>query len=495
MAAARAFGPADISEVEAARFRARVVIADNGCHEYPWRLTSTGYAKVILTGRREVYAHRLAYVLHHGDDLDPSLTIDHLCRNRMCVNPEHLEQVSIGVNVKRGEHPRGRTPKKHTNPKTGEHYYRVRYRRAGKQRALTFYGAHGLKDATEFTALLDTLGADRAVAWWNANLERDDTGPTLDEWWPRYLAATTGLTDGTRLTYERTYRRVWSPAIGSRPLAAITREDIAHVINDLSARKADKTVRNAYGIIASCFKVAVSDNVIPTTPCLKIRLPRRTEHTAAEMRFLTYDEWAVLYNALPAHYRPLFTTLIGTGIRWGEAEALAVADVVPSDHGWMLRVNKAAKWNASKATRDIGPTKTRKSNRTVTLPPEVVEVVAPLIAGRRGSERLFLAPRGGELRHRTVYDEWKAACGRADLDPQPRIHDLRHTHVAWLIAAGIPLPVIQARLGHESIKTTVDRYGHLLPDLQVAAAQAASVAMRPREPLVLSPADTASTPG
>lgn len=44
-----------------------------------------------------------------------------------------------------------------------------------------------------------------------------------------------------------------------------------------------------------------------------------------------------------------------------------------------------------------------------------------------------------------------------------RFHDLRHTHVAWLVAGGALLPHIQARLGHESITTTIDTYGHLLP--------------------------------
>jgi integrase len=44
-----------------------------------------------------------------------------------------------------------------------------------------------------------------------------------------------------------------------------------------------------------------------------------------------------------------------------------------------------------------------------------------------------------------------------------RFHDLRHTQVAWLIAGGAPLPHIQARLGHESITTTIDTYDHLLP--------------------------------
>lgn len=359
--------------------------------------------------------------------------------------------------------------------KGGERYFRVRYRRAGKQRALTFYGATAEREAEEFCRLLDTLGADRAVAWWNAHLDGEPIAESLDTWFARHLAAMTGVTDGTRLTYRRTYDRVWSKPLGSMPLDAVTREHVARVVNELSGTKSDKTVKNAYGILATAFKVAVRDGLIPDTPCKDIRLPRRTEHEAAEMRFLTHEEWLLLYDALPLHYRPLFTFLIGTGLRWGEAEALEVRDVtlIPQP---VVRVTKAAKWDASKATRQVGPTKTRKSRRTVTLPPEVVTALLPLL-GRPGTERLFLAPRGGELRHRTVYDQWKRSCQRAGLAPQPRIHDLRHSHVAWLIAAGIPLPVIQARLGHEQITTTIDRYGHLLPDLQHQAAQAAQAVM------------------
>ena len=56
--------------------------------------------------------------------------------------------------------------------------------------------------------------------------------------------------------------------------------------------------------------------------------------------------------------------------------------------------------------------------------------------------------------------------------PPPRFHDLRHTHVALLIAAGVPVKAIQERLGHASIVMTMDRYGHLLEvvDEQVLAA-------------------------
>ena len=53
-----------------------------------------------------------------------------------------------------------------------------------------------------------------------------------------------------------------------------------------------------------------------------------------------------------------------------------------------------------------------------------------------------------------------------------RPHDLRHTHVALLIAAGEDPYVISHRLGHASIRTTPEPYGHLFPGLDEAAADA-----------------------
>nr|WP_237302837.1 tyrosine-type recombinase/integrase [Streptomyces sp. S063] len=63
------------------------------------------------------------------------------------------------------------------------------------------------------------------------------------------------------------------------------------------------------------------------------------------------------------------------------------------------------------------------------------------------------------------------------------MHDLRHSHASWLIAAKVPLPAIQGRLGHESITTTVDRYGHLLDALDDEVMAAVEWAMDPTAPL------------
>jgi integrase len=51
-------------------------------------------------------------------------------------------------------------------------------------------------------------------------------------------------------------------------------------------------------------------------------------------------------------------------------------------------------------------------------------------------------------------------------------HDLRHTCASLLVAAGAHPKLIQARLGHSSITTTLDRYGHLFPSVEEALADA-----------------------
>lgn len=352
---------------------------------------------------------------------------------------------------------------------TTRYFVRLRDpRRGGKQTSEVFATK---PEAEQFCNTVDVLGPARALDELDREAE-EAAELRLDEWAARHFKSLTGVTDGTRVSYERIYARTWAKSLGPRRLSSITGEDVGVALNALPG--SDKTIRNAWGVLAGIMKHALRARLITANPCEGVRLPRRTEHERTEHRYLSPAEFETLLDHLPAHWHPLVWTLAGTGMRWGEAEALDVGDV---DLGTgTVRITKAVKWDASKAVRDVGPTKTKKSNRTIYLPNEVIEALRPLVDGRKAKERLFLPPRSTTLRHKTFYtDIWVKACTKAKLDPRPRIHDLRHSHVAWLIATGVPLPVIQARLGHEKITTTIDTYGHLLPDLQRAAADAASL--------------------
>ena len=107
--------------------------------------------------------------------------------------------------------------------------------------------------------------------------------------------------------------------------------------------------------------------------------------------------------------------------------------------------------------------KTRHSRRTVDLSPVLVQRLLALPAGD-DPERdfVFRSRAGGPLDLDAVQSAFKRHLQAAGL-PDIRFHDLRHTHASLLIAAGVHPKAIQARLGHASITTTLNTYGHLMP--------------------------------
>jgi hypothetical protein len=103
------------------------VDAFGDCWEWLGSKTAAGYG-VFSERNCKVYAHRKAYTVLIGPIPD-SLVIDHLCRNVSCVNPDHLEAVTQGVNVKRGIAPMAVNAKKTHCPRGHEYTQENTYRK------------------------------------------------------------------------------------------------------------------------------------------------------------------------------------------------------------------------------------------------------------------------------------------------------------------------------------------------------------------------------
>lgn len=105
------------------RFWSKAETTPKGCWEWQGNRSRLGYGRFHLNGESWM-AHRIAYAIHVAE-VPPHLTLDHLCRNRACVNPAHLEPTPQRVNVWRGVGPTADNHRKVTCPEG--HTYNVRY--------------------------------------------------------------------------------------------------------------------------------------------------------------------------------------------------------------------------------------------------------------------------------------------------------------------------------------------------------------------------------
>ncbi len=301
-----------------------------------------------------------------------------------------------------------------------------------------------------------------------------------------YVRQIVDLSPGQRKRYLGQLRvlagtRVRGSLVFTKPVTALTEADLKEWLIDWD--RSLKTKANYHGLIHGVFTYAVKRGYLSTNPAVGTAPKQsRVKQSRPELRFLSERDVDRAVELAGVH-GDLIRVSVGTGLRFGEVSALWVGDVDLDRR--TIRVNKAWKRNGEDdqtetpgwlarqlrpkhRMRDhhLGYPKTPKSRRTIRVAPVVAEVLARKVEGKAPDDFVFLTRSGLPVHNGDFYTHiWRklmkalAAEGIAPF----RFHDLRHTHVAWLIAGGAPLPHIQARLGHESITTTIDTYGHLLP--------------------------------
>ncbi len=368
-------------------------------------------------------------------------------------------------------------------PRTdGSVSYQVQFRVNGSLLSDSFPTRAG---AEEFQRLVEDEGGTVAREILAAR-NTDRPVVILSTWLEDHISRLTGVTEGTRGDYRSMAKRHINPTLGQLPLEAIDRRRLEKWVNDLSPTMAGKTLRNVmHALLSAALNRAVYEGLIPSNPAKGVRLPA-SDHNKTEMVTLSPNEFTALLAAFPDHWQPFIATLVGTGMRWGEATALTVGAVDLDSATPTIRVQQAWK-RTGKSKRELGAPKTRKGRRTISLGPALVRTLRPLVEGRPADALVFTALEGGVIHHGTFYPRvWKPALAKAGLTKRPRIHDLRHTYATWQLAAGRPITAVQRALGHESITTTVDTYGHAMPDDLRADAASIEAALAGALPEVLA---------
>jgi integrase len=270
------------------------------------------------------------------------------------------------------------------------------------------------------------------------------------------------------------------PTLGAMQLRQFTPSAVQAWIKGLTAELSPSTVHVAHGVVASVFKAAVRDRLVPANPCEGSRLPEDHRDPVVP---LTTEQVVALTDAVPDRWRALVVLGAATGLRVSEATGLTVdrSGLAPPSPRPTVTVDRQLV-TPSRQPVHLGPPKRRASRREVPLPRVAVEALAAHLAayppqprelmvrdaaGRERTETVqlvFTDDRGEPVRRSALSRVWRPAVEATGLPEGTTYHDLRHYYASLLIRHGESVKVVQARLGHATAAETLDTYSHLWPD-------------------------------
>ncbi len=188
-------------------------------------------------------------------------------------------------------------------------------------------------------------------------------------------------------------------------------------------------------------------------PCKKVKKMGKSD--ADKLNFWTKDEYDCFISGIDGEskYYVIFEILFWTGCREGELLALTKGDI--SFENNQISITKT--YYRTGRQDVITEPKTKQSVRTVEIPEFLKKEIKDFVDGHYGmpdDERLF------PIVQEAVQHKMKRQIAKAGVK-NIRVHDLRHSHVAYLINKGIEPLLIKERVGHKDIRITLNTYGHL----------------------------------
>ena len=299
---------------------------------------------------------------------------------------------------------------------------------------------------------------DTVQASVHAGTFREIEDVTFEEFARRWLEdyATVSVKASTLRTYSGRVQGQLRRAFGSMKLSQIGAAEVQHFLADLTRQGVSPSTVSAYLVLLrNMLNHAVAWGNLAQNPASAIKGPK-VPHT--EMDCLTPDEVRAFLAACDDEHRPLFATAIMTGMRLGELLALQWSDI--NWHAGTIRVRRSLFEG-----RFVDP-KTPKSVRVIGMSDRLAAILLEhkVTAPYSPLDLVFSTPEGTPLDPSNLRDRVFAPTLRRAGLRKVRIHDLRHTFASLLINQNENLKYVQKQLGHSSITTTVDRYGHLMPD-------------------------------
>ena len=345
-------------------------------------------------------------------------------------------------------------------PTAGGEMWEVRYRQpngiTSRKRGFTTK-----RDASVWASKVETSKAEGAYV--SPARGRVTVGDLSVGWLARQEQA---LSPSYYRTISYAYGKHVEPKWAGVPVNKVDSLDVKAWAASITRNGSSATVVNrAVGILAGILDDAVEHRALAFNPARRFKRGEKPKKAPKRHVYLTEEDVCRLAEESGRH-ADLVLILAFTGLRWGEAIALTVADVE------FLKRRISVHRNAVQVGQDfeVGQTK-GKENRTVPVAASVLSRLAARCEGRSASDLLFPARSGGYLK-RPSYDStgwFNRAVERAQVQTVTP-HDLRHTCASLAISAGANVLAVSRMLGHKDPSVTLRVYSDLFDsDLDAVA--------------------------
>lgn len=254
------------------------------------------------------------------------------------------------------------------------------------------------------------------------------------------------------------------PYFGKRRMNELLPADIIAWQNEMRGKGFSQTyLRVIQNQLTALYSHAYKIYDLGSNPCKKVKKMGQAE--AGKLDFWTKEEYDKFIDTFEEddRNRLIYEILFWTGCREGELLALTKNDVDLENR--ILHINKTYyRLNGKKV---ISTPKTEQSVRDIDISEFLKREIADYFKqlGDYPSDKRIFDISAEAVQHTMKRHILKAGVKKI------RVHDLRHSHVAFLIYHGIEPLIIKERLGHKDIRMTLNTYGHLYPSQQKKLAE------------------------
>lgn len=300
----------------------------------------------------------------------------------------------------------------------------------------------------------------------DGNIKRGITlGQVIDEWEPIYKSQ---VKENTWTTFEPIKKHI-KKYIGFDTLVdKITPKYLAHIYEDMLYKYGfnNAPVKNVKSKMTSILKFAYKRDYVSTAPVRVADVKWKPEkQNKIANKFLETDEAKAVLNYVYMHNEQqgaIFEWQYLTGMRIGEVLGMQVKNIVKENDQYFANVTGTVLYTGRKINDYIkqGSTKTASGQRSVLLPKRAVEIYDKWKQGKKPNDFLFMH-NNQFFSYTTLNRQLDNAKCFLHINKKLTTHTFRHTHVSELAALGVPLYIIEDRIGHANSATIREVYLHV----------------------------------